>query len=149
MYFRGVTTLPEKRKRPMFLKLLQNKDTNPINQKAGSFLLHQIDRYTRQIRVDLDASIDKRLVDTFFNLFVIILMFRERRMGLLLSELGGYLCGHAKAPAGQSLSTYSHPTLLFQPTKSSYLCSRRPMDGSFPFLSGATSKRLSDDLVDD
>ncbi len=84
----------------MFLKLLQDKATTPIKQKAGSFLLHQIDRYTCQIRVDLDAAIDKRLVDTFFNLFAIILMFRERRMGLLLSELGGYLCGHSKAPAG-------------------------------------------------
>lgn len=84
----------------MFLKLLQSKDTTPIKQKAGGFLLHQVDRYTRQIRIDLDAAIDKRLVGTFFDLFVIILMFRERRMGLLLSELGGYLCGHAKAPAG-------------------------------------------------
>ncbi len=27
-------------------------------------------------------------------------MFRDRRMGLLISELGGYLCGHSKAPAG-------------------------------------------------
>ena len=84
----------------MFLKLLQSKDTTPIKQKAGGFLLHQVDRYTRQVRIDLDAAIDKRLVGTFFDLFVIILMFRERRMGLLLSELGGYLCGHAKAPAG-------------------------------------------------
>lgn len=84
----------------MFLQLLQNKSTAPIKQRAGSFLLHQVDRYTRQIRLDLDAQIDKRLVDTFFNLFVIILMFRERRMGLLLSELGGYLCGHSKAPSG-------------------------------------------------
>lgn len=84
----------------MFLQLLQDKARNPIKQKAGSFLLHQVNRYTSQIRVDLDAAIDKRLVGTFFNLFVIILMFRERRMGLLLSELGGYLCGHAKAPAG-------------------------------------------------
>ena len=100
MYFRGVTTLQEKRKRPMFLKQLQDKATTPIKQKAGSFLLHQADRYTRKIREDLDACIDKRLVGTFFNLFVIILMFRERRMGLLLSELGGYLCGHSKAPAG-------------------------------------------------
>ena len=84
----------------MFLELLQNKNAMPIQQKAGGFLLHQVDRYTRQIRADLDAAIDKRLVGTFFNLFVIILMFRERRMGLLLSELGGFLCGHAKAPAG-------------------------------------------------
>lgn len=100
MYFRGVLTLQEKRKRPMFLQLLQNKDTTPIKQKAGSFLLHQVDRYTHQIRVELDAAIDKRLVNTFYNLFVIILMFRNRRMGLLLSELGGYLCGPEKAPAG-------------------------------------------------
>ena len=84
----------------MFLKLLQDNATTPIKRKAGSFLLRQADRYTRQIRVDLDAAIDKRLVGTFFNLFVIILMFRERRMGLLLSELGGYLCGHSKAPSG-------------------------------------------------
>ena len=84
----------------MFLELLQSKDTKPIKQKAGSFLLHQIDRYTGQFRGELDAAIDKRLVNTFFNLFTIILMFRERRMGLLLSELGGYLCGHDKAPAG-------------------------------------------------
>lgn len=84
----------------MFLQLLQDKATTPIKQKAGSFLLHQIDRYTREVRLDLDAAIDKRLVGTFFNLFVIVLMFRERRMGLLLSELGGYLCGHDKAPAG-------------------------------------------------
>ena len=84
----------------MFLKQLQDKATTPIKQKAGSFLLRQVDRYTREIREDLDASIDKRLVRTFFNLFVIILLFRERRMGLLLSELGGYLCGHSKAPAG-------------------------------------------------
>lgn len=84
----------------MFLQLLQDKATTPIKQKAGCFLLHQVDRYTRTFRLTLDAAIDRRLVGTFFNLFVIILMFRERRMGLLLSELGGYLCGHDKAPAG-------------------------------------------------
>lgn len=84
----------------MFLKLYQSKAIEPTPQKASTFLLHQVDRYTRQIRADLDAQIDRRLVRTFFNLFVIILFFRERRMGLLLSELGGYLCGHSKAPAG-------------------------------------------------
>lgn len=84
----------------MFLQLLQDKATTPIKSKAGSFLLHQIDRYTRDFRTTLDVAIDRRLVGTFFNLFVIILMFRERCMGLLLSELGGYLTGHDKAPAG-------------------------------------------------
>ena len=83
----------------MFLQLLQDKATTPIKQKAGCFLLHQVDRYTRTFRLTLDAAIDRRLVGTILNLLVIILMFRERRMVLLLSECGGYLCGHDKAPA--------------------------------------------------
>ena len=84
----------------MFLNLLQNKKNSPIKQKAGSFLLHQANRYTFTIRKELDHQIDSRLVRTFFDLFMTILMFRNRSMGLLLSELGGYICGFAKAPAG-------------------------------------------------
>ena len=84
----------------MFLNLLQNKKNTPINQKAGSFLLHQANRYTFTIRKELDNQIDSRLVRTFFDLFMTILMFRNRSMGLLLSELGGYICGFDKAPAG-------------------------------------------------
>jgi hypothetical protein len=84
----------------MFKTLLQNNSSSPIQQKAGSFLLHQIGRYTDPVLEALDAQIDKRLVDTFFNLFVTILMFRNRAMGLLLTELGGYICGFDRAPAG-------------------------------------------------
>jgi hypothetical protein len=84
----------------MFRTLLQNKSTSPIQQKAGSFLLHQIDRYTDPVLESLGSQIDKRLVNTFFNLFAIILMFRNRAMGLLLTELGGYICGFEHAPAG-------------------------------------------------
>lgn len=84
----------------MFKTLLQNKSTSPIHQKAGSFLLHQVDRYTRAVQSRLDAQIDKRLVRTFFDLFVTVLLFRNRAMGLLLSELGGYICGFDHAPAG-------------------------------------------------
>lgn len=84
----------------MFKTLLQNNSSSPIQQKAGSFLLHQIGRYTDPVLEALDAQIDKRLVDTFFNLFVTILMFRNRSMGLLLTELGGYICGFDRAPAG-------------------------------------------------
>lgn len=84
----------------MFLQRLQDNKTNPIPQKAGSFLLHQIDKFTKSLRSDLDDQIDKRLVRTFFDLFTTILLFRNRRMGLLLSELGGYICGFSHAPAG-------------------------------------------------
>lgn len=78
----------------------QNKSNSAGEANAGTFLLRRIDQYTKQIRQDLDAQIDKRLVNTFWDLFSIILMFRNRAMGLLLSELGGYLSGFKHAPAG-------------------------------------------------
>lgn len=84
----------------MFLRLLQDKEASPIHQQASRFLLHQLDNFTRDIRQRLDRQIDSRLVRTFFDLMVCILIHRERRMGLLLSELGGYICGFNKAPAG-------------------------------------------------
>jgi len=84
----------------MFKTLLENKSTCPISQKAGTFLLHQVNSYSRQLQEDLDKQIDKRLVRTFFDLLITILLFRDRAMGLLLSELGGYICGPSHAPAG-------------------------------------------------
>ena len=84
----------------MFSQLLQDTPARPIRQKAAHFLLRQLDKFTTPLRQQLDAQIDKRLVRTFFDLVAVILMFRERRMGLLLSELGGYICGPDHAPAG-------------------------------------------------
>jgi len=77
----------------MFLQLLQDKKDGAICQNAARFLLHKLDRFTGTLRHQLDAQIDRRLVRTFFDVLVAILIFRERRMGLLLSELGGYVCG--------------------------------------------------------
>ena len=45
-------------------------------------------------------QIDKRLVATFATLFTSILLLRNSKMGLLLSELGSYITGYAHAPAG-------------------------------------------------
>lgn len=84
----------------MFLQLLQDKQPSSLPKSASHFLLRQLDVFSRPLRQQLDAQIDKRLVRTFFDLLVVILMFRERRMGLLLSELGGYICGFDHAPAG-------------------------------------------------
>jgi hypothetical protein len=84
----------------MFKNILQNKVSSAIEPKVGYFLLRQTDSYLRPLTQSLDNQIDSRLVSTFYNLFVTILMFRNRAMGLLLSELGGYICGFAHAPAG-------------------------------------------------
>lgn len=84
----------------MFKHLLQRNDAAPIKQRAACFLLHQSDRYLSVLQTRLDAQIDQRLVRTFYDLFLVILAFRNRAMGLLLSELGGYICGFAHAPAG-------------------------------------------------
>lgn len=84
----------------MFYNILQYKKRIPEIDGVSLELLKKLDSYSSSLRTELDDLLDVRLVRTFFNLLAIILMFRERRMGLLLSELGGYLCGHAHAPAG-------------------------------------------------
>src|SRR6266702_3018387 len=47
-----------------------------------------------------DAVLDKRLVRTSLATIEVIITFRDRANGLLLSELGGYLETPDKAPAG-------------------------------------------------
>lgn len=84
----------------MFKSIVQNKLSEQLEQQAGYFLLRQAQRYTKPISAVLDTHLDRRLVGTFYNLFVTILMFRNRATGLLLSELGGYICGFNHAPAG-------------------------------------------------
>ena len=81
----------------MFKNISQDKD---LSNKGAQFLLRQSGKYLQDLERRLDEQIDSRLVRTFFNLFVVILTFRNRPMGLLLSELGGYICGFAHAPAG-------------------------------------------------
>src|SRR3989475_4551258 len=61
------------------------------------------------VLVTLDRLLDKRLVRTFVQTIQVILAYRDRVGGLLLSELGGYLLSPAKAPAGtKRLSTLVH-----------------------------------------
>lgn len=70
------------------------------NNRTGEFLLQKSATYLQSFLNDLDSQIDKRLSRTFFDLFMVIILFRNQKMGLLLSELGGYICGFAHAPAG-------------------------------------------------
>jgi hypothetical protein len=50
--------------------------------------------------VELDALLDKRLVRTFVQSIAVILTFRDRANGLLLSELGSFLLTPKQAAAG-------------------------------------------------
>lgn len=59
--------------------------------------------------VTLDRLLDKRLVRTFLQTIQVILAYRDRVGGLLLSELGGYLLSPQQAPAGtKRLSSLLH-----------------------------------------
>ncbi|AQG78937.1 transposase [Spirosoma montaniterrae] len=78
----------------------QNNNTTRVKSTANDFLQARIQHYLQPIQDQLLQQIDKRLVATFATLFSSILLFRNTKMGLLLSELGGYIAGHAHAPAG-------------------------------------------------
>jgi hypothetical protein len=56
--------------------------------------------FLRPLLLQLDAQLDRRVVDTFARTIDAILCFRNRPHGLLLSELGGYLLSPAHAAAG-------------------------------------------------
>lgn len=68
--------------------------------KASRALTESLLEFVRPLLITLDEHLDKRLVRTFFGLLSTILVFRERGFGLILSELGGYLLGFNRAPAG-------------------------------------------------
>jgi hypothetical protein len=48
----------------------------------------------------LDRQLDRRLVETFFGLVLVVLRHRHGMHGLLLSEMGGWLVGASAAVAG-------------------------------------------------
>lgn len=56
--------------------------------------------FLRPILQQLKERIDRRLVKTFLDLVMIILIHRNRHQGLLLSELGAHLLGADRGPAG-------------------------------------------------
>jgi len=84
----------------MFNQVLQNKSRLIKSPNEVQFLLHQSHQFLLPLLTVLDSKIDKRLVRTFHDVFLAILSFRNRSMGLVLSELGGYVCGLKKAAAG-------------------------------------------------
>jgi Transposase DDE domain len=57
-------------------------------------------QFLRPVAERLAAKLDIRLVQTALDLVQVILTHRHRALGLLLTELGGYLLSPAQAPAG-------------------------------------------------
>ena len=62
--------------------------------------------------VTLDRLLDKRLVLTFLQTIQVILAYRDRVGGLLLSELGGYLLSPQQAKAWEQAP--EHPVAFVQ-----------------------------------
>jgi len=72
------------------------QDDRPL----AAHLRARLSQFVRPVMSKLAQQIDIRLVQTAVDLVQVILTHRHRAMGLLLSELGGYLLGPAHAPAG-------------------------------------------------
>ncbi len=91
---------------PQYLTVPTNLQASP---EVAQHLAHQLEAFLRPLLLWLDAALDKRLVRTFVQTIQVILQFRHRSQGLLLSELGAYLLSPAQAPAGtKRLSNLLH-----------------------------------------
>jgi hypothetical protein len=56
--------------------------------------------YVKGLLKTMNKRLDRRLVKTFIDLMLVIVILRKRHQGLLLSELGGQLMGGDQATAG-------------------------------------------------
>jgi hypothetical protein len=86
-------------------------------ENASAYVQDLCYQFLLSLLVTLDAYLDRRLVETFLGLVLVILMHRHRNQGLLLSELGGHLLNPGQAPAG----TKRISNLLHSPNWSSQL----------------------------
>ena len=66
----------------------------------SDYLRRHLHTFLAPLIAQFHSRCDARLVRTFLALVEVILCFRNRAHGLLLSELGGYLLGPHHAPAG-------------------------------------------------
>ena len=67
---------------------------------VSDYLRRHLHTFLAPLISQFHSRCDARLVRTFLSLVEVILCFRNRAHGLLLSELGGYLLGPHHAPAG-------------------------------------------------
>jgi hypothetical protein len=69
-------------------------------RQGSEELAKNLGEYIRPLMKRLHAQIDIRLLRTLRDLLMVIVIHRNRQQGLLLSELGGWLMGDDRAPAG-------------------------------------------------
>lgn len=78
-----------------------NKGTSKVEKKQDSREVEdRCWQYLKPFLEELHKLVDRRLVKTFLDLVLVILMHRNRNTGLLLSELGDHLMGGERGPAG-------------------------------------------------
>jgi hypothetical protein len=70
----------------------KKQDSRELEEKCWKFLQPLLEQ--------LHGLVDRRIVQTFLDLVMVILMHRNRNNGLLLSELGDHLLGGERGPAG-------------------------------------------------
>lgn len=75
-------------------------DRRTAPQSVAQHLRTRLVQFLRPLGERLAQQLDIRLVRTAIDLVQVILIHRHRALGLLLSELGGYLLGPNQAPAG-------------------------------------------------
>src|SRR5260221_11168242 len=78
--------------------------TCPLNKQASEEqaekLAHEVEQFLHPLLVCLDLVLDRRLVRTFAQAGMAIILHRSRSTGLWLSGLGGVLLSPDPAPAG-------------------------------------------------
>jgi hypothetical protein len=104
-----------------------NKDTTSLSRGQeskyqGEVLGEMCYRFVQPLLKQLNTKLDRRLVQTFLDLMLVIVMHRHRNHGLLLSELGGYLLGARRAPAGtKRVSNLLHSSVWGEEEVETYL----------------------------
>ncbi len=77
--------------------LMSSAQARPV---VAHTLRSHLVRFLQPVAELLASQLDIRLVQTAIDLLQVILTHRHRALGLLLTELGGYLLSSAQAPAG-------------------------------------------------
>jgi hypothetical protein len=78
------------------LSAAEKQESQAKSDEVGELCI----RFLMPILQVLNERLDTRLVNTFLELVMLIVIHRDRHQGLVLSELGGELLGEKHAPAG-------------------------------------------------
>lgn len=89
-----------KKEAVMYKNISKDKEKLSSLQRHQELIFAKSRGYLKRFEESLSKKIDIRLVRTFYDVFISIILFRDNHKGLLLSELGRYVCGPAHAPAG-------------------------------------------------